>query len=184
RRGPSMSAAAARTKTADKVKDDLYRLRHSLAHVMAQAVQQIRPGAKLAFGPPVENGFYYDFDLSGLEPITDKDFPEIEKGMRKIINQDQQFSVRALPADEAAKMLEERGEVYKVEHAQKLKNSGEKEITFWKNGPFDDLCEGPHVPSTKSLPVKGFAIDRTSGAYWLGDETRPSLTRIYGLAFH
>ena len=179
-----MSAAATRTKTADKPKDDLYRLRHSLAHVMAQAVQQLRPGVKLAFGPPVENGFYYDFDLSGLAPITDADFPEIEKGMRKIINQDQQFEVRALPADEAIKMLEERHEPFKVEHATKLKNSGEKEVTFWRNGPFEDLCEGPHVPSTKALPVKAFAIDRTSAAYWLGDETRPSLTRIYGLAFH
>ena len=171
-------------KTADKPKDDLYRLRHSLAHVMAQAVQQMRPGAKLAFGPPVENGFYYDFDFSGLEPLTDKDFPEIEKRMRKIIAEDQKFEVRALPADDAAKMLEGRGEVYKVEHAQKLKNAGEKEVTFWKNGPFEDLCEGPHVPSTKALPPKSFAIDRTSAAYWLGDETRPSLTRIYGLAFH
>jgi threonyl-tRNA synthetase len=173
-----------RTKTSDKVKDDLYRLRHSLAHVMAQAVQQIRPGAKLAFGPPVEHGFYYDFDLTGLEPIADKDFPDIEKRMRKIIAEDQKFEVRSLAAADAAKMLEERGEPYKVEHANKLAAAGHAEITFWKNGPFEDLCEGPHVASTRALPPKSFSIDRTSGAYWLGDETRPSLTRIYGLAFH
>src|SRR5262245_17947864 len=153
---------AQRKKTADKEKDDLYRLRHSLAHVMAQAVQQIRPGAKLAFGPPIEHGFYYDFDLTGLEPIADKDFPDIEKRMRKIIAEDQKFEVRSLPSSDAARMLEERGEPYKVEHANKLAAAGNAEITFWKNGPFEDLCEGPHVASTRALPPKCFSIDRTS----------------------
>jgi threonyl-tRNA synthetase len=172
-----------RQKTSDKVKDDLYKLRHSLAHILAQAVQQVRPTAKLAFGPPVEHGFYYDFDF-GTEPaLTEADFPDLEKRMRKIIAENQAFAGRSLPAAEAEAYLASRGETYKVEHCQKLAAAGNATIGFWKNGPFEDLCEGPHVESTRAIPPKCFQIDRVSGAYWLGDETRPSLTRFYGLAY-
>ena len=168
----------------EKVKDDLYKLRHSLAHVLAQAVQQVRPGVKLAFGPPIENGFYYDFDFGDAAPITPDDFADLEKRMRSIIKDDQRFEYRDLPADEAAAMLQSRNETYKVEHCHRLKDAGNARVSFYKNGPFEDLCEGPHVESTKKIPPNLFQLDRTSGAYWLGDETRPSLTRIYGWRFH
>ncbi len=172
-----------RQKTSDKVKDDLYKLRHSLAHILAQAVQQVRPGAKLAFGPPVEHGFYYDFDFGAEPALTEADFPDLEKRMRKIIAENQAFAGRSLPAAEAEAYMAGRGETYKVEHCQKLAAAGNATIGFWKNGPFEDLCEGPHVETTRAIPPKCFQIDRVSGAYWLGDETRPSLTRLYGLAY-
>lgn len=167
----------------EKVKDDLYKLRHSLAHVLAQAVLQIRPEAKLAFGPPIENGFYYDFSFGEAAPLSPDDFPDLEKRMRKIIAENQQFEYRELPAGEAVAYLESRSEDFKVEHCQRLKEAGNDSVSFYKNGPFEDLCEGPHVGNTKEIPHGVFKLDRTSAAYWLGDETRPSLTRVYGLAF-
>lgn len=167
----------------EKVKDDLYRLRHSLAHVLAQAVQQVRPNVKLAFGPPIENGFYYDFDFGADPPLSGDDLPDLEDRMRKILKEDQRFERRELDPDAAAAMLQERGEVYKVEHCKRLKEAGNAIVSFYANGPFEDLCEGPHVESTRKIKGNVFALDRISGAYWLGDETRPALTRIYGLAF-
>lgn len=165
-----------------KVKDDLYKIRHSLAHVLAQAVKEIRPQAQLAFGPPVENGFYYDFDFAG-QPVTADDFADIEERMKKILKQDQKFEYRELAAPDARAMLAERGEAYKVEHCQRLEQAGNAVVSFYRNGPFEDLCEGPHVESTRRIPHNVFKLDRVSGAYWLGDERRPMLTRIYGLAF-
>ena len=177
-----MSPEAVREK-APKVKDDLYKLRHSLAHVLAQAVLQMRPDAKLAFGPPVDNGFYYDFDFGDESPLGEEDLPEIQKRMRQILKENQQFEMRTLPVDEAVAYLSERHEVYKVEHCQRLKEAGNDEVSFYTNGPFDDLCEGPHVRSTRDLKHNIFKLDRVSGAYWLGDANRPSLTRIYEVAF-
>lgn len=167
----------------EKTKDDLYRLRHSLAHVLAQAVRQIRPHVKLAFGPPIDNGFYYDFDFGGDAAVTTDELPEIEKRMRGILRQDQKFSSRELPAEDALQLLSGRGEAYKVEHCRRLKEAGNRVVSFYANGPFEDLCEGPHVETTLAIPADSFKLDRISGAYWLGDETRPVLTRIYGLAF-
>lgn len=177
-----MSPEGIRDKS-EKVKDDLYCLRHSLAHVLAQAVLQVHPKAKLAFGPPIENGFYYDFDFGDEAPLSADDLPEIENRMKKILKERQEFTYRELPADEAIHLLQERGETYKVEHCQKLKDAGNEKVSFYSNGPFDDLCEGPHVANTKDIKPNVFKLDRVSGAYWLGDETRPMLTRIYGLAF-
>jgi threonyl-tRNA synthetase len=170
-------------KGSEKVKDDLYRLRHSLAHVLAQAVLQVKPGAKLAFGPPVDDGFYYDFDFGSEGAITPEEFGDLEKRMKKIIGQNQAFEGRLLDADEAIAMLKGRAEPFKIEHAQRLKELGESRLGFWKNGPFEDLCEGPHVESTGKIPADCFKLDRVSGAYWRGDENLPQLTRIYGLAF-
>ena len=167
----------------EKVKDDVYKLRHSLAHVLAQAVRQVRPDAQLAFGPPVENGFYYDFDFGAAEPLTPEAFPDLEARMKKILKENQKFEYREMNADEAIEQLRGSEQTYKVEHCQRLKEAGHETVSFYRNGPFEDLCEGPHVESTRRLLANGFKLDRVSGAYWLGDDTRPALTRIYGLAF-
>lgn len=161
--------------------DRLYKIRHSLAHVMAQAVKQIRPKAKLAFGPPIENGFYYDFDLE--IPLTPEDLPEIEKRMRSIIKERQAFELATRPLPEAIDFLKKQDETYKVEHADELTARGEQSISFYKNGPFEDMCGGPHVAHTGELPLDAFKVDSIAGAYWRGDEKQPMLTRLYALAF-
>jgi threonyl-tRNA synthetase len=161
--------------------DPLYRRRHSLAHVLAQAVIELRPGTRLGFGPPTEHGFYYDFLLE--QPLTPEDLPDLEARMRRILKSGQPFELRALPAAAALEHLEKIGQPLKVEYARDLAAQGEKEITFYKNGPFEDMCEGPHVESTSTIPADCFALDTIAGAYWRGDEKRPMLTRIYGLAF-
>jgi len=164
------------------VKDDLYCIRHSLAHVMAQALLEVRPGSKLGFGPPIDNGFYYDFILS--EPLTEADFKEIEKQMRKIINQDQTFTEENLPYAEAMARLEEMGEPYKKEYAQELfDQKGIETLRFYRNGPFLDMCEGPHVPSTRAIPADGFKLRSIAGAYWRGDSRNVMMTRIYAWAY-
>ena len=161
--------------------DSLYKIRHSLAHVMAQAVLQIRPNAKLAFGPPIETGCYYDFDLD--TPLTEEDFKDIEKRMRKIIGQKQEFVGSSRSAAEAISHLEQAGETYKVEYCKELIERGESSLGFFTNGPFEDMCAGPHVEHTGQIPAKCFKIDSIAGAYWRGDEKNPQLTRLYLLAF-
>lgn len=164
------------------VKDDLYRIRHSLAHVMAQALLEFRPGTKLGFGPPIDNGFYYDFILT--EPLTEADFKEIEKRMRKIIQQDQVFEEENLDYDAAMARLEAMGEPYKREYAQELFDTkGIETLRFFRNGPFLDMCEGPHVPSTKAIPADGFKLRSIAGAYWRGDSRNVMMTRIYAWAY-
>lgn len=161
---------------------ELYRIRHSLAHVMAQAVLELRPGSKLGFGPPIENGFYYDFILS--DPLREEDFPKIEKLMKRIIKQDQKFKKETLPKEKAIERLKEMGEPYKAEYASELfEKKGLKDLTFYANGPFLDMCEGPHCESTKKLPLGAFKLKRIAGAYWRGDEKNVMMTRIYADAF-
>ncbi len=163
----------------------LYRLRHSLSHILAAAVRQMRPGAKLAFGPPVENGFYYDFDF-GDAPIGEADLEVIEGHMNAIIKQRCPFLRRDLPCDEALAYLESAGETYKLEYARELIELGKAAggtLSFYDSGDFTDMCEGPHLEHTGEVPKKCFKLDRISGSYWRGDESRPMLTRIYGLAF-
>lgn len=163
----------------------IYRLRHSLAHIMAQAVLELRPNAKMAFGPPVEFGFYYDFDF-GDEPIGEKDLEEIENRMRKIVKEKQAFAQSYKTLDEAVAMLSETDQSYKIEYAKELVESGKagsEGLGFYTNGPFVDMCEGPHLEHTGEVPKGCFQLDRISGSYWRGDEKKPMLTRIYGLAF-
>jgi len=145
----------------------LFRIRHSLAHVLAQAVLSEQPHAKLAFGPPVADGFYYDFDLE--KPLTDADLGRIEGKMRDIIKAKQAFSHEDLPVADAEARLGTMGQSYKIEHVQSLAAKGLSSISFYKNGPFMDMCEGPHVASTGEIPIKGFKLDRLAGAYWRGD---------------
>ena len=162
--------------------DEIYRIRHSLAHVMAQAVLELRPGSTLGFGPPIDDGFYYDFLLS--EPLSEDDFPQIERLMKKIIKKDQKFYREELTVEEAFTRLKEMDEPYKEAYATELveKNSLES-LTFFRNGSFLDMCEGPHVESTKKIPRDAFKIRSIAGAYWRGDSKNVMMTRIYAWAF-
>ena len=166
----------------DETDDALYRLRHSLAHVLAQAVLEMRPGSTLGFGPPIKDGFYYDFILS--EPITDEDFPKLEQAMRRIIKKGQRFYREALSKDDALKQLSEMNEPYKREYALELLDRDDTaELSFYRNGPFLDMCEGPHVDTTRDIPRDGFKLRSVAGAYWRGDSDNVMMTRIYAWAF-
>ena len=162
--------------------DALYRIRHSLSHVLAQAVLQLRPGATLGFGPPIADGFYYDFILP--EPITETDFPALEKAMKRIIKKGQAFESEELPAEQALARIDEMGEPYKKEYARELiEKNGLETLTFYRNGPFLDMCEGPHVANTRKLPKGAFKIRSVAGAYWRGDSRNVMMTRLYVWAF-
>ena len=165
-------------------KEQLSKMRHSLSHIMAQAVLKYFPEAKLTIGPDIENGFYYDFDL-GEKTFSPKDLKNIEKQMRKIVNQDQKFEKYSLSVSEAKEKLKDNP--YKVEMINDLEKEGEKEISFYKNidnegnVAFEDMCRGPHVDSTGQ--VGAFKLQKIAGAYWKGDEKNKMLQRIYALAF-
>lgn len=156
--------------------DPLSRLRHSASHVMADAVKRLRPDAKVAIGPSIETGFYYDFDTAPFEP---GDMERIEAEMRKIIAEDLPFVRRVVTREEALRLFESRGEKYKVEILRSIPE--DEEVSYFQHGDFIDLCRGPHVARTgeiKAVKVLSFA-----GAYWRGDERNPQLQRIYGTAF-
>jgi threonyl-tRNA synthetase len=162
--------------------DDLYKLRHSLAHVLAMAVLDLRPGTKLGFGPPIDDGFYYDFVLS--EPLSDKDFPAIEKRMRQILKRNVKFEEEQLPVPEALERLEQMGEPYKREYAQELAESQNLDtLGFYRSGDFVDMCRGPHVPHTGKIPSGSFKLRSLAGAYWRGDSDNIQMTRIYAWAY-
>ncbi|MFP4698224.1 MAG: threonine--tRNA ligase [Eubacteriales bacterium] len=151
--------------------------RHTAAHILAQAVKRLFPQVKLAIGPAIENGFYYDFDIE--EPFTSEDLEKIEKEMKKIVKENLQIKKFVLPKEEALSLMEEKGESYKVELIEELDENGE--ISFYKQGEFVDLCAGPHLISTKT--VKAFKLTSVAGAYWRGSEKNKMLSRIYGTAF-
>jgi len=151
--------------------------RHTASHVLAHAVKRLYPGAKLAIGPAIENGFYYDFDVD--TPFTREDLDRIEKEMENIVKEDHQLERFTLPRDEAIRFMEERNEPYKVELIQDLPEDAV--ISFYRQGDFVDLCAGPHIPSTGR--VKAFRLTHVAGAYWRGDEKNKMLQRIYGTAF-
>jgi threonyl-tRNA synthetase len=159
----------------------LYKIRHSLAHVLAQAILQIRPDSKLAFGPPIDTGCYYDFMFN--EPLTPELFKDIEKRMRKIIAERQEFKQHSLPTAQAIEHLRSKDQNFKVEYCEELATRGEKEIGFYVNGPFEDMCAGPHLAHTGEIPPDCFMIDSLAGAYWRGSEKNPQLSRVYLLAF-
>jgi threonyl-tRNA synthetase len=162
--------------------DELYRIRHSLAHVLAQAVLEVRPGSTLGFGPPIKDGFYYDFILSA--PITEEDFPEIEQRMRKILKKGQRFDREELPRDAALARLAEMKEPYKREYALELFDKKQlASLSFYRNGPFLDMCEGPHVHTSKEIPRDAFKLKSVAGAYWRGNSDNVMMTRIYAWAF-
>ncbi|RZA21537.1 MAG: threonine--tRNA ligase [Proteobacteria bacterium] len=162
---------------------NLYRIRHSLAHVLAQAVQLKFPKVQLGFGPPTDHGFFYDFDFSDTT-FTEADLKELEKMMKKIIAQSHKFEYFEFDYGGAVEFLSKtRTEPYKLENLKNLHDRGVTKFTFYKSGEFLDVCEGPHVDKTSQLPSDAFKLDRVAGAYWLGDEKNKMLTRIYALAF-
>ena len=152
-------------------------LRHTASHVLAQAVKRIRPDAKLAIGPAIDNGFYYDFDLE--EPFSTEDFAKIEKEMARIVQANEPLERFELPREEAIALMESQGQSYKVELIRDLPEDAV--ISFYKQGDFVDLCAGPHLPSTGR--VKAFKLLSVAGAYWRGSEKNKMLQRIYGTAF-
>ena len=162
--------------TADS-EDGIEIIRHSTAHVMAQAVKRIYGNVKLAIGPTIKNGFYYDFDLD--ISLTQDDLKKIEDEMNKIINEDLKFKRDDVSREEALKIMSEKGEYYKVELINALDES--EKISLYEQGDFTDLCRGPHIPSTKF--IKAFKLTSVAGAYWRGNEKNKVLQRIYGVAF-
>lgn len=161
---------------------ELYKIRHSLAHVLAQAVLEIRPGSTLGFGPPIDDGFYYDFVLS--EPIAEADLPAIEKKMKHIIKRGQKFEREDLSAEDALARIDSMGEPYKREYAAELLEKHDLDgLSFYTNGPFVDMCEGPHVEHTRQLPAGAFKLRSIAGAYWRGDSRNTMMTRIYAWAY-
>lgn len=158
--------------------DSLYNLRHSTAHLLAQAVGDLFPGVKYAIGPPIEDGFYYDFDLP--EPLREEDFERIEAKMREYATKDLPILREELPREEAKALLESMGQPYKVELVNDIPEG--EALSFYRQGDWVDLCRGPHVPSTSHL--KHFKILHTAGAYWRGNEKNKMLTRVYGTAWH
>jgi threonyl-tRNA synthetase len=155
--------------------DALYVLRHSAAHLLAEAVRRLYPGTKIAIGPPVENGFYYDFEFP--EPIGEDALERIEEEIRKELKEGRAWERKEVDAEEAKHFFQEQGENYKVE----LVDTAEGPITFYTQGDFTDLCRGPHLQNSK--PIKALKLTSLAGAYWRGDEHNTQLTRIYGTAF-
>ncbi len=184
--------------------EKIYAMRHSLAHIMADAVMHIWPEAKLGVGPVIENGFYYDIDL-GDTKISETDFSLIEKEMRHIINQKQDFVRSEKSIDEAIEWAEDAKQPYKIELLNDLKRAGTTvakdldsatmgvatdtddakitTVSFYTNGDFTDLCRGPHVANTSDISADAFKLMRVAGAYWRGNEKNPMMQRLYGVAF-
>lgn len=158
-------------------KEGLTVVRHTTSHVLAQAMKHVFPEAKLAIGPSIENGFYYDF---GHEPFSREDLDKLEAEMKKIIKKGEKLERFTLPRQEAISFMEEKGEPYKVELIRDLPEDAE--ISFYRQGDFTDLCAGPHLMSTKG--IKAFKLTSSSGAYWRGDSNKDMLQRIYGTAFN
>ncbi|MGZ8706393.1 MAG: threonine--tRNA ligase [Gaiellaceae bacterium] len=156
--------------------DALSVLRHSSAHLLAEAVRRLYPGVKIAIGPPIDNGFYYDFEFP--EAISEEDLPRIEEEIRRELEEGREWSREEVSAAEARKRFEAEGEPYKVE----LVGTAEGPISFYTQGGFTDLCRGPHLQNSK--PIKAIKLTGLAGAYWRGDENNTQLTRIYGTAFY
>jgi threonyl-tRNA synthetase len=156
--------------------DALYVLRHSAAHLLAEAVRRLYPGTKIAIGPPIENGFYYDFEFP--DPIGEDALERIEEEIQRELKEGRAWERRAVSADEAKRLFAEQGEDYKVE----LVDTAEGEISLYTQGDFTDLCRGPHLQDSR--PIKAIKLTGLAGAYWRGDEHNKQLTRIYGTAFY
>jgi len=172
-------------------------IRHSLSHILAYAVQELYPGTKFGIGPAIENGFYYDFDFSQVKienpkfeirnpkqipkPKTQipklEDLPKIEARMKELIKENIKFKKKIIPKEEARKIF--KNQPYKLELLNQV-----KQPTIYESGDFVDLCKGPHVKSTKEIPIDAFKLTKIAGAYWRGSEKNPMLTRVYGVAFN
>ena len=199
--GPGLARAALAVKQDDEVRDldrpvdegpieivtpthgdALEVIRHDTAHVLAAAVMELYPGVRISIGPPIENGFYYDFEFPEGVTVSDADFERIEQKMREHVKADERFEREDVSVEEALERFRAEDQPYKVELIEDLVAAqGIATVSLYTNGPFTDLCRGPHAPSTKR--IKAFKLQSVAGAYWRGDASRAQLTRIYGTAF-
>ena len=165
-----------------KSDDALWLIRHDTAHVLATAVMELYPGVKISIGPPIENGFYYDFEFPEDVTLSEADLEGIEAKMREHVKADEPFEHTEVSVGEALERFTKEGQDYKVELIQDLvRDQGVEKVSLYRNGPFTDLCRGPHAPATKR--IKAFKLTSVAGAYWRGDASRQMLTRVYGTAF-
>src|SRR5919107_2306021 len=170
----------------DRSPDSLDLIRHDTAHVLAAAVMELYPGVKISIGPPIENGFYYDFDFPDGVTLSDDDFERIEAKMREHVKADERFEREDVTVAEAVERFRGEGQGYKVELIEDLVRNADPAhpvdtVSLYRNGPFTDLCRGPHGPGTKR--IKAFKLTSVAGAYWRGDASRQMLTRVYGTAW-
>ncbi len=166
----------------DRDPEALELIRHDAAHVMAEAVMELYPGTKVTIGPPIEQGFYYDFEFPPEVKVREEDLERIEAAMREHIAADERFERRDVPTEEAIEIFRAQGQDYKVELIEDLvRDEGVETVSLYRNGPFEDLCRGPHGPSTGR--IEAIKLSSVAGAYWRGDESRQMLSRIYGTAF-
>jgi threonyl-tRNA synthetase len=166
--------------------DALELIRHDCAHVLAAAALDLYPGVKISIGPPIENGFYYDFEFPEGVTLNEQDFPKLEQRMQEHIAADEQFTREDVPVEQALGRFRDGQQPYKVELIEDLVGNADPDrplttVSLYTNGPFTDLCRGPHAPSTKR--IKAFKLQSVAGAYWRGDASRQMLTRVYGTAF-
>ncbi len=174
-----------RSREGELDEDALFLIRHSCAHVMAEAIQQIKPGAKLVYGPPVENGFYYDIHFEDDDHLSADDFAEIQSKMKKIIKANRRFNRYDMPIEEGMGKLKAEGSKYKIDNAEKAIAAGSDSLSFYATGEagsdWEDLCRGPHVPSTGKIGA--YKVMSLAASYWHGDANSDHLTRVYGIAF-
>jgi threonyl-tRNA synthetase len=168
--------------TARDEEEALWLLRHDAAHVLATAVMELYPGVKISIGPPIEDGFYYDFDFPDGTKLTEDDFERVEQKMREHVRAAETFERSDVAVADAIERFRAEGQDYKVELIEDLvRDQGVETVSLYRNGPFTDLCRGPHGPGTKW--IKAFKLTSVAGAYWRGDASKPMLTRVYGTAF-
>src|SRR5881398_1580834 len=166
----------------DRSPDALELIRHDAAHVLATAVLELYPGVKISIGPPIEQGFYYDFDFPEGAHVSEADFAAIEAKMAEHVKADEPFVREDVSAGDALERFVREGQDYKVELIEDLvRDEGVETVSLYTNGPFTDLCRGPHAPSTGR--IKAFKLQSVAGAYWRGDAENTMLTRVYGTAF-
>ncbi|HEX5609005.1 MAG TPA: threonine--tRNA ligase, partial [Solirubrobacterales bacterium] len=179
---PLPAAGAEVAIVTDRDPEALELIRHDAAHVMAEAVMELYPGTKVTIGPPIESGFYYDFEFPPDTKVTEDDLGKIEEAMLRHIAADEEFGRRDVPVAEAIEIFRGQDQGFKVELIEDLvRDEGVETVSLYRNGDFEDLCRGPHAPSTGR--IKAVKLDSVAGAYWRGDENRERLTRIYGTAF-
>src|SRR3954451_16423294 len=179
---PLIADASLEIITERSGRDALDLIRHDAAHVLAAAVLDLYPGVKISIGPPIEQGFYYDFDFPDGVSLSDADFPRIEERMREHVQADEPFVRDDVPVADALERFRAEGQDYKVELIEDLvRDRGVDTVSLYRNGPFTDLCRGPHAPSTGRIGA--FKLQSVAGAYWRGDASRQMLPRVYGTAF-
>jgi threonyl-tRNA synthetase len=181
--GPHTDGPAALEVVTERSGEDaLWLIRHDAAHVLAEAVMELYPGVRISIGPPIQDGFYYDFEFPDGVTVSDADFEAIEARMREHIRADEPFVRQDVPVQEALERFRSEAQEYKVKLIGDLvRDQGVDTVSLYTNGPFTDLCRGPHAPSTGR--IKAFKLQSVAGAYWRGDSSQPMLTRVYGTAF-